>query len=320
MFAVTIDLDQYDTLPPRQLKAMLRALRFADEGGVVRASLTMLATPGLSRSTAHRELAGLEEAGLALRQERPEGGFLWRIGRRFRGARSPGTVRPHPEWAKTRESHSSPSGGKLKPHTEWATNRKSHTSGQSGSTSTRFGTPVPPAETPVPQRGTTDSRAPARLELSSGSKEPSERELSLSEGEIPSGWEEAAAAERGLAGLGPVNLRAEWRKLVAYSEGQRITIWRWRGWALKARGDTTLTSHLDTLPQGGAPPANGALTRHLADILPGDDRQQRQARDWVRTGFWLRSGAWCPAPDQPGCNLPVGLVAWCLRERAVAAA
>jgi len=25
---------------------------------------------------------------------------------------------------------------------------------------------------------------------------------------------------------------AEWRKLVAYSEGARITIWRWRGWAL----------------------------------------------------------------------------------------
>ena len=36
-------------------------------------------------------------------------------------------------------------------------------------------------------------------------------------------------------GCGEVNLRAEWRKLVAYSEGQRITIWRWRGWALKAR-------------------------------------------------------------------------------------
>ena len=50
MFAVTIDLDAYDNLPPRQLKAMLRALRFADEDGVVHASLSMLATPGLSRS------------------------------------------------------------------------------------------------------------------------------------------------------------------------------------------------------------------------------------------------------------------------------
>ena len=46
-----------------------------------------------------------------------------------------------------------------------------------------------------------------------------ESELSLSQDEIPNGWEEAAAAERRLAGLGPVNLRAEWRKLVAYSRG-----------------------------------------------------------------------------------------------------
>ena len=89
--------------------------------------------------------------------------------------------------------------------------------------------------TPVPQRGTTDSRAPARLELSSGSKELQRELLSLKQDEIPAGWEEAAAAERRLAGLGPVNLRAEWRKLVAYSEGARITIWRWRGWVLKAR-------------------------------------------------------------------------------------
>jgi hypothetical protein len=142
---------------------------------------------------------------------------------------------------------------------------------------------------------------------------------SLSEDEIPSGWEEAAAAERRLAGLGEVNLRAEWRKLVAYSEGARITIWRWRGWALKARGDVPLTAHLDTLPHGGATPANGTLTRHLTDALPGDDREQRQARDWVRRGFWLRDGSWGPAPDQPGCTLPPALVAWCLRERAAAA-
>jgi len=45
-----------------------------------------------------------------------------------------------------------------------------------------------------------------------------------------------------------------------------------------------------------------------------------QARDWVRRGFWLRSGAWGPAPDQPGCELPPGLVAWCLRERQARAA
>ena len=71
---VTIDLDQYDHLPPRQLKAMLRALRFADEGGVVHASLTMLATPGLSRSTAHRELAGLRRRGTSRASSGPRAG------------------------------------------------------------------------------------------------------------------------------------------------------------------------------------------------------------------------------------------------------
>jgi len=129
--------------------------------------------------------------------------------------------------------------------------------------------------------------------------------------EIPVGWEEAAAAERRLAGLGPVNLRAEWRKLVAYSEGQRITIWRWRGWALKARCDQKKVSDTETF-SAEFPTGNRSDSEHL----PGDDRQQRQARDWVRRGFWLRNGAWGPAPDQPGCELPLGLVAWCLRERA----
>ena len=99
MFAVTIDLDAYDSLPPRQLKAMLRALRFADSEGVVHASLTMLAMPGLSRSTAHRELAAAGEAGHVARQERPEGGFLWRIGRRF----------PMPAEVRQRELTNSPS-------------------------------------------------------------------------------------------------------------------------------------------------------------------------------------------------------------------
>jgi len=54
--------------------------------------------------------------------------------------------------------------------------------------------------------------------------------------------------------------------------------------------------------------------------LPGNERQQRQARDWVRRGFWLRDGSWGPAPDQPGCNLPPALIAWCLAERAALAA
>jgi hypothetical protein len=90
----------------------------------------------------------------------------------------------------------------------------------------------------------------ARQEVApSGSKEPSGEQAALSEGEIPSGWEEAAAAERCLAGLGPVNLRAEWRKLVAYSEGQRITIWRWRGWVLKALWRTSArTSPISVTP------------------------------------------------------------------------
>jgi len=304
MFAVTIDLDAYDRLPPRQLKAMLRALRFADEGGVVHASLTMLAMPGLSRSSAHRELAGLEEEGHVQRQERSEGGFLWRIGRRFRcRAQSPrkpfrdGTVltdrRPG-----SRDAGCSPASWRNSP--------------DSGNVSPD-GTTVPPAETPVPQRGTTDSRAPARLELSSGSKEPSEREQLSHQDEIPVGWEEAAAAERRLAGLGPVNLRAEWRKLLAHVEGQPVNIWRWRGWVLKARADLSARAE-----KRGEPVHSG---EHFdGDALPGDERQKRQARDWVRRGFWLRDGSWGPAPDQPGCGLPPALIAWCLRERAALAA
>lgn len=63
MRLVTIDLDAYDQLPPRQLRAMLRALRFADTDGVVCATLTQLAMPGLSRSAIHRDLAELERAG-----------------------------------------------------------------------------------------------------------------------------------------------------------------------------------------------------------------------------------------------------------------
>ena len=50
-----------------------------------------------------------------------------------------------------------------------------------------------------------------------------------------------------------------------------------------------------------------------------DEREQRQARDWVRRGFRLRNGAWGPAPDQ-GLRSAAGLVAWCLRERQARAA
>ena len=101
----------------------------------------------------------------------------------------------------------------------------------------------------------------------------------------------AGAAERRLAGLGPVNLMAEWRKLVAYSEGARITIWRWRGWALKARGERSALAE-----QGGEPVQHAEHSDVTMVTLPGDERQQRQARDWVRRGFWLRNGAWGPAP------------------------
>jgi len=161
--------------------------------------------------------------------------------------------------------------------------------------------------------------APALVVPSSGSKEPSERELSLSQDEIPNGWEEAAAAERRLAGLAPVNLPCEWRKLVAYSEGQKVSIWRWRGWVLKARGDHSAGAEKGAV--GTFPAAEFCIqNRSAPNRIPGDERQQRQARDWVRSGFWLRSGTWGPAPDQPGCTLPPALVAWCLRERAALAA
>ena len=298
MFAVTIDLDAYDTLPPRQLKAMLRALRFADADGVVHATLSMLAMPGLSRSSAHRELVGLEDAGHIARQQRPEGGFLWRIGRRFRcreiKPRSAFNCRPS-SWDPDR-GESNADRGYLSPVDR---------------STPPDGTPVPAAETPVPQRGTTDSRAtPAVKNLSSGSKEPSEREQLSQQDEIPQGWEAAAAAERRLAGLGPVNLACEWRKLVAYSEGARITLWRWRGWALKARGERA-ADQFDIVKLKATTAVDQESNAHLI----GDDRQQRQARDWVRSGFWLRGGMWGPAPDQPGCTLPAALIAWCLRER-----
>jgi len=133
---------------------------------------------------------------------------------------------------------------------------------------------------------------------SEGEQQPSQQD------EIPDGWKDAAAAERRLAGLPEVDYRVEWRKLVAYSEGARITIWRWRGWVLKARGDRAAVNAQIS-----------AITASPIGDIPGDDREQRQARGWVKRGFWLRDGSWGAAPDQLGCNLPPDLVAWCLRER-----
>jgi len=241
---VTIDLDAYENLPPRQLRAMLRALRFADGTGVVRATLNQLTMPGLSRSAVHRDLAGLERAG-----ER------YRIPARFRSVPTAGTL-----------------------------GTVSH-------------------ETAVPEAGTTDSRAPAFKVLSSVSKETSERELSLSDS-IPNGWREAAAAERRRADSPPVNLDAEWRKhLLWYAERDRpVRLGGWLLWVIRTRLDGTNT------------PAPTAVAPATDDRLPGNDRQQRQARDWARRGFWLRDGSWGPAPDQPGCTLPADLIAWCRQQ------
>ena len=86
-------------------------------------------------------------------------------------------------------------------------------------------------------------------------------------------------------------------------------------WAMRARLDRT-----NTPPPVDSPKGLNPETLPNAAPLPGDDREQRQARDWVRRGFWLRDGSWGPAPDQPGCTLPVGLVAWCRRERQARAA
>ena len=51
--------------------------------------------------------------------------------------------------------------------------------------------------------------------------------------------------------------------------------------------------------------------------LPGDERQQRQARDWVRRGFWLRDGLGSGA-GSAWLHATGSLIAWCLRERAQA--
>ena len=100
-----------------------------------------------------------------------------------------------------------------------------------------------------------------------------------------------------------VELRVEWSKLVINDGERPISRTRWLMWAMRARLDRT-NQPVSAQPDPAAPPA--------------DERQQRQARDWVKRGFWLRDGSWGPAPDQPGCSLPPGLIAWCLRERGPA--
>jgi hypothetical protein len=77
-----------------------------------------------------------------------------------------------------------------------------------------------------------------------------------------------------------------------------------------------------TVPQRGTQQVS-LLSKKLKDARArelrtarNEEENQRRARDWVKTGFWLRDGTWGPRPDQPGCTLPPNLLAWCLAERA----
>ena len=273
MFAiVAIPFEAFQALPPFEFKLMAAVLRYVNRQGECCPALYQLAADvGSSEATVSRAMARLAERGCFTRKRQGNGRYLYRVAEHFlaRRIRKPGLP---------------PSRQKL----EIYNSADSHVA--------------------AVQDGLSYA-ARQEVDPSSDQRSSEGEQAALSEGEIPIGWEEAAAAERRLAGLGPVNLRAEWRKLVAYSEGARITIWRWRGWALKA--------HADAAP--GSENVNKINT--AADTsLPGDERQQRQARDWVRRGFWLRDGSWGPAPDQAGCTLPAGLVAWCLRERKAQAA
>lgn len=259
---VTIDLDAYETLPPRQLRAMLRALRFADNDGFVSATLDQLAMPGLSRSAVHRDLAELEKAGHIRRSYFRADVFLYQIAEPFRSIRNRGQGDPS--------------------------------------------VPIPAsnAGTPIPQSGTTDSRARPFKVLSK--EETSERELSL-EGiheNLSEGWREAAVAERRRADLPDVDLEAEWRKHVLWftDRDRPIRLGSWLLWALRTRLDHTNTPAAPI--EVGNPPIPH----------PGNEREQRQARDWVKRGFWLRDGSWGPAPDQPGCTLPPALITWCRQQ------
>ena len=204
MFAVTIDLDAYDNLPPRQLKAMLRALRFADEGGVVHASLTMLATPGpqpLDRAPRARRAGGCGA-------RRAPGAARGRVP----VANRPEVSVPDRSAADCELTSPSRQLGRAAPQLVPIANRcadarigRRRWHGQLRP----MGRPSRRLKRPSHSAGRQTRARRPRLELSSGSKEPSERERALSQqDEIPDGWEEAAAAERRLAGLGPVNLPA----------------------------------------------------------------------------------------------------------------
>ena len=77
----------------------------------------------------------------------------------------------------------------------------------------------------------------------------------------------------------------------------------------------------------GAVPVSGARragevssTETVDNVLPGDERQQRQVSDWVRRGFWLRDGVGGRHRIGPIVRLPPGLIAWCHAARLAAAA
>ena len=170
----------------------------------------------------------------------------------------------------------------------------------------------------IPQRETQEvfllKHAEEAREGAASGLEHSSNRSPLSEGEIPDGWEEAATAERRRAGLPDVDLRVEWRKLVIYAAGERIT----------------LGSLADVGDAGPARPHQHADRRRSTAVvnpetlpnaapLPGDERQQRQARDWVAAASGCATALGARRPTSPAAAAG-RLVAWCLRERAAAAA
>jgi len=290
MLLITIDLDAWESLPPHAIRAMLRAIRFADGEGYVRASLSRLSLPGWSRSSAHRDLAEANRDKLVTREPRPEGGFDYRLAEPLRAIRR------------------TDSGGGM------------HAAARPIRRPTCRDAVVPPAETAVPQRGTLNKpltspstsescleREHSRGRTTSVCFTSSLSEAEISEREISEEWIEAATTARRRVDLPDVNLRLEWAKLVA-KEGPPSRS-RWLVWALRARLDATNTPQA---PETVRPPND---FREGPPAI-GDERQRRQARDWVRCGFWLRDGSWGLAPDQPGCTLPPTLIAWCLARRA----
>jgi len=323
MFAiVAVPFESFQSLPPFEFKLMAAVLRYVNRQGECCPSLHQLAADVLvSEATVSRAMTRLEQRGCFTRERQGNGRYLYRIAERFLARRRIERRLTAQELAASEEVeplgpavHAGPGRGHKTGDDVTRLGRGNSAEylvAKLKRDAPEFAERLAADHLAAVQDGLSQ-RARQEVTPSSDQRSSEGEQAALSEGEIPSGWEEAAAAERRLAGLGAVNLPCEWRKLLAYSEGARITIWRWRGWALKARGERS-SSHADELDPR---PAN---LSNADDKLPGDDRQQRQARDWVRRGFWLRDGSWGPAPDQAGCTLPAELLAWCIRQRAAAA-